>query len=80
MRQEICNVPHLLFLIIVKSDGASMGFHKHAPNVVVFHVYFLKKYVHEPNHVIEWDVIQVEPDGELQIKTLCIINKKVTLL
>ena len=23
----------------------------------VFHVYLLKKYVHDPNHVIYWDVI-----------------------
>ena len=27
----------------------------------VIHVYLLKKYVHDPNHVIDWDVIQVEP-------------------
>ena len=30
----------------------------------VFHVSLLKKYVHDPNHVINWDVIQVEPEGE----------------
>ena len=23
----------------------------------VFHVYLLKKYVHDPNHVIDWDFI-----------------------
>ena len=33
----------------------------------VFHVSFLKKYVHYPNNVINWDVIQVEPEGEFQI-------------
>ena len=27
----------------------------------VFHVSLLKIYVHDPNHVINWDVIQVEP-------------------
>jgi hypothetical protein len=27
----------------------------------VFHVSLLKKYVHDPNHVIDWIVIQVEP-------------------
>ena len=32
-----------------------------------FHVSLLKKYVHDPNHVINWDVIQVEPDGDFQI-------------
>ena len=30
----------------------------------VFHVFLLKRYVHDPNHVINWDVIQVEPEGE----------------
>ena len=28
----------------------------------VFHVFLLKKYIHDPNHVINWDVIQVEPE------------------
>ena len=27
----------------------------------VFNVSLLKKYVHDPNHVIDWDVIQLEP-------------------
>ena len=27
----------------------------------VFHVFLLKRYVHDPNHVINWYVIQVEP-------------------
>ena len=40
----------------------------------------LKKYVHDPNHVINWDVIQVEPDGEFQIDPLHILDKKVTVL
>ena len=33
-----------------------------------FHVSLLKKYIHDPNHVINWDVIQVEPKGEFQIE------------
>ena len=28
-----------------------------------FHVSLLNKYVHDPNHVINWDVIQVEPEA-----------------
>jgi hypothetical protein len=28
----------------------------------VFHVSFLKKYVHDSNHVIDWTMIQVEPE------------------
>ena len=34
----------------------------------VFHVSLLKKYVHDPNHVINWDVIQGGPEGEFQTK------------
>ena len=44
----------------------------------VFHVSLLKKYVHDPNHVINWDVIQVEPKGEFQIEPNRILNRKVT--
>ena len=29
-----------------------------------FHVSLLKRDVHGPNHVINWDLIQVEPEGE----------------
>ena len=27
-----------------------------------FHVSFLTKYLHGPNHIIDWNVIQVEPE------------------
>ena len=46
----------------------------------VFHVSLLKKYVHDPNHVINWDVIQVEPEREFQIEPMCILTRKVTML
>ena len=46
----------------------------------VFHVSLLKKYVHDPNHVINWDVIQVEPKGEFQIEPMRILDRKVTML
>jgi hypothetical protein len=29
----------------------------------VFHVSLLKKYVHGYNHIIDWSVFQVEPEG-----------------
>ena len=45
-----------------------------------FHVSLLKKYVHDPNHVINWDVNQVEPEGEFQIDPMCILDRKVTML
>ena len=46
----------------------------------VFHVSLLKKYVHDPKHVINWDVIQVEPEGEFQIDLMWILERKVTML
>ena len=35
-----------------------------------FHVSLLKRYVHDPNHVINWDVFQVEPEGEFRISNV----------
>ena len=46
----------------------------------VFHASLLKKYVHDPNHVINWDVIQVELEGEFRIKPMHILDRKVTML
>ena len=46
----------------------------------VFHISFLNKYVQDINHGINWDVIQVEPEGELQIKPMRIVYRKVTML
>jgi hypothetical protein len=40
---------------------ASMNVHN------VFHVSLLKKYVHDPNHVIDWYLIQVETEGDFQV-------------
>ena len=45
-----------------------------------FHVSLLKKYIHDPNRVINWDVIQVEPGEEFRIKPMGILNRKVTML
>ena len=46
----------------------------------VFHIYLLNKYIHEPDHVINWDVIQVEPEGDFRIEPMCILDRKVTML
>jgi len=39
----------------------SMNFHN------VFHVSSLKKYVHDANHVIDWNLIQVEPERDFHV-------------
>lgn len=33
----------------------------------VFHVSLLKKYIHDPNYIIVWNVIQVEPEGDFYV-------------
>jgi hypothetical protein len=42
----------------------------------VFHVSFLKKYMHDANHVIDWNVIQVEQEGVLQVHHVRILDRK----
>jgi hypothetical protein len=42
----------------------------------VFHVSLLKKYIPDANHVIDWNVIQVEPKGVLHMHPVCILDKK----
>ena len=46
----------------------------------VFHVSLLKRYVHDPNHVINWHVIQVEPERELRTDPMRILERKVIML
>ena len=46
----------------------------------VFHVSLLNKYVHDPNHVINLNVIHVEPEGHFQTNPLCILDRKFTVL
>jgi hypothetical protein len=46
----------------------------------VFHVSLLKKYVHDANHIIDWSVIQVEPEGEFLPEPQCILDRKETPL
>ena len=40
----------------------------------------LRDIIHYRNHVINWDVIQVELEGEFQIEPMCILARKVTML
>jgi hypothetical protein len=40
----------------------------------VFHVSFLKKYILDANHVIDWNVIQVEQEGAFQVHLVCILD------
>jgi hypothetical protein len=43
----------------------------------VFHVSLLKKYVPESNHIIDWNVIQVEHEGDFRVEPVRILDNKV---
>jgi hypothetical protein len=42
----------------------------------VFHVSLLRKYIPDDNHVIDWNVIQVEKEGILRVHPVCILDQK----
>eukprot|EP00253_Pinus_taeda_P017917 PITA_17917 len=42
----------------------------------VFHVSVLKKYVYDPKHVIQWKEVQVEPEGEVLVEPLSILDRR----
>ena len=42
----------------------------------VFYISILKNYVHDATHVIDWNVIQIEPEGYFQVEPDCILNKR----
>jgi hypothetical protein len=42
----------------------------------VFHVSLLKKYIHDPTHMIDWNLVQVEPEDEFQVEPLCVLDRR----
>ena len=53
------------------------------PNFIihnVFHISILKKYVHDATHFIDRNVIQVEPEGDLQVEPKCILDRREIFL
>jgi hypothetical protein len=46
----------------------------------VFHVSLLKKYIPDANHVIDWNMIQVEKEGTFQVHPICILERKIKQL
>ena len=46
----------------------------------VFHVSLLNKYIPDANHVINWNVIQVEQEGVLQVHPMHILDRKIKQL
>jgi len=56
------------------SFPASMRVH------TVFHMSLLKKYLPDPNHIINCIVIHVEHEGDFWVEPVCIMDRKVKLL
>jgi hypothetical protein len=46
----------------------------------LFHVSLLKKYIHDANHVIDWNVIQVEQDDAFQVHLVRILDQEIKRL
>jgi hypothetical protein len=46
----------------------------------VFNVSLIKIYVPDTNHVIDWNVIQVEQEGIFQVHPMCILDQKIKQL
>ena len=51
-----------------------LSYNMRDPNVL--HVSLLNNYVHDPNHIIDWNVIHVEPEGEFQVDPMRILEKR----
>eukprot|EP00253_Pinus_taeda_P007492 PITA_07492 len=45
-----------------------------------FHVLVLKKYVYDPKHIISWQDIQVEPEGEFLVEPVSILDRRRVML
>ena len=46
----------------------------------VFHISILKRYVHDATHVINWNDVQVEPEGDFLVEPDRILDKREILL
>jgi hypothetical protein len=42
----------------------------------VFHVSLLKNYIHDPTHIIDWNLVKVEPKGKFQVEPLRILDRR----
>ena len=54
-----------------------------SPNLKVhslFHISILKRYVHDATHVINWNDVQVEPEGYFWVEPDCILDRREILL
>ena len=53
-----------------------LAFPTHVRVHIVFHASLLKKYVYDTKHVVDWSLLQVEPEGEFFHEPTHIVNKR----
>ena len=46
----------------------------------VFHISILKKYIHDATHVIDWNLIQVELEGDFPVESDFILDRRKIFL
>ena len=46
----------------------------------VFHIFVLKKYVHDATHIINWNDVQVESEGYFLVEPDCILKRREILI
>jgi len=53
-----------------------LAFSTHVRVHNVFHASFLKKYVYDTKHVVDWSLLEVEPNGEFSPEPTHILDKR----
>ena len=42
----------------------------------IFHISILKKYIHDATHVVNWNDVQVEPEGDFLVELDFILGRR----
>ena len=53
-----------------------LGLPTHVRVHIFFHASLLKKYVYDAKHVVDWSLLQVEPEGEFFLEPIHILDKR----
>jgi hypothetical protein len=78
MAARLCGLFEILDIIGLVAYMLALSTSMNAHNV--FHVSLLNKYVHDPNHVIDWHLIQVEIEVYFQVQPMRVLDRKVKML